>query len=202
LQAASLKKLFYPLCLFSFLVVSNASAQTFGPVDVSYYYSSCSSVFYCTGDSFPGCTDTGSPPNSPNQYIVAMNTADLGTVVQCNQCILMWNSSGVTILVKVIDECPGCESLHGTHSVDLDPAAAQALDANYLTDGIFPVTWEVDTDCALTTPTPGGPTNTPTPATPGVTPNPGGVNSTQCASNCSTTPSTCMNTEDISQFVS
>jgi len=200
-QPVSLKKLVLPVCLFSLLIASKASAQTFGPVDVSYYYSSCSSVFYCTGDSFPGCTDTGSPPNSPNQYIVAMNTADLGTVVQCNQCILMWNAS-TTIVVKVVDECPGCESLHGTHSVDLDPAAAQALDPNYLTDGIFPVSWEVDTNCALTTPTPGGPTNTPTPATPGATPNPGGVNSTQCASNCSTTPSTCMNTEDISQFVS
>jgi hypothetical protein len=158
-QQDFLNKLFTFTCLFFLLAVSNLSAQTYGPVNVSYYYSDCASTYFCSGVSFPGCTDSTivipgvTGPVSPAQYIVAMNTADLNSLGICNQCIQVWNAS-TTILVKVVDECPGCVGLHGTHSVDLDPAAAQALDPNYLNDGIFPVSWSVNAACAL------GPTNT------------------------------------------
>src|SRR5580658_6149845 len=82
--------------------VSQLSAQTETGV-ASYYYSDCSSTFYCTGVSFPGCTNSGTIPNSPSQYIVAMNSTDLGSLVACNSCLQITDATtGKSILAQVI----------------------------------------------------------------------------------------------------
>src|SRR5580658_890621 len=74
------------IAFFFAATVSQVLAQTETGV-ASYYYSDCSSTFYCTGVSFPGCTNSGTIPNSPSQYIVAMNSTDLGSLVACNACL-------------------------------------------------------------------------------------------------------------------
>ena len=35
---------------------SSLQAQTFGPVNCSYYFSNCSSNYFCSAPGFPGCT--------------------------------------------------------------------------------------------------------------------------------------------------
>jgi len=138
----------------------------------SYYFSNCSSAYFCTGGGFPGCTN-GASSQSPDQYIVAMNSTDLGSIVSCNQCIQITDTAnGNTIQAKIVDNCPGCDGLHGPHSLDLDPSAATALDPNYATDGVFNISWSVMATCpVVSTVTPAGtPTFTPTPtatSTPG-----------------------------------
>lgn len=104
--------------------VYSVNAQTYSGGQASYYYSNCSSAYSCTGGGFSGCTNQSG--SSPNQYIVAMNSTDMGSVVGCNQCIQITDTNnGNVIVATVIDTCPGCDGLHGPHSIDLDPRAPQ-----------------------------------------------------------------------------
>jgi hypothetical protein len=213
------------LILLSFFIItafSHLSAQTFTGYNASYYYSDCNSIFNCAGQAgipntagFPGCTSETAPGggggNSPAQYIVALGLTEYDGGAHCGQCIQVTDTAnGNSVTVEVMDSCQGCDGDSPTR-IDLSPSAAYALDAGYQAAGLIPITWQYVSCSAVPTQTPGGPTATFTP-TPTYTHTPiptatftatiPGTPSLQCASNCSATPSTCTNQEDISQFVS
>jgi hypothetical protein len=58
-----------------------------------------------------------------------------------NNRLLYALDNGHSISVTVADRCPGCNSLHGAHSIDLSRGAIAALDPNYENDGIITVQW-------------------------------------------------------------
>ncbi|KAJ7347300.1 RlpA-like double-psi beta-barrel-protein domain-containing protein-containing protein [Mycena albidolilacea] len=74
-------------------------------------------------------------------FIVALGEDTWDGGVHCGKIIHV-TYNGVTISATVADRCPGCNSLHGPHSIDLSEGAMAALDSNYVNDGIITVHWE------------------------------------------------------------
>ncbi|KAJ7890941.1 RlpA-like double-psi beta-barrel-protein domain-containing protein-containing protein [Mycena olivaceomarginata] len=75
-----------------------------------------------------------------SDFIVALGEDTWDNGAHCGITITI-TYHGHTITVTVADRCPGCNSLHGAHSIDLSEGAIAALDSNYQNDGIITVQW-------------------------------------------------------------
>ena len=73
---------------------------------------------------------------SPNDLLVAaMNKPDYGTAVWCGACLQVDGPNGTSVIVRVVDSCPGCA--HG--ALDLSETAFMMLSP--LSAGRIPIIW-------------------------------------------------------------
>jgi expansin (peptidoglycan-binding protein) len=83
---------------------------------------------------------------SPNDLMVAaMNAPDYNHAAWCGACLQVTGPSGQTIVVRVVDQCPGCA--HG--DLDLSPQAFGMLAP--LATGRIAITWH-EVACSVTGP--------------------------------------------------
>ncbi|KAJ7348499.1 RlpA-like double-psi beta-barrel-protein domain-containing protein-containing protein [Mycena albidolilacea] len=75
-----------------------------------------------------------------SDFIVALGEDTWANGAHCGATVPV-TYNGHSISVTVADRCPGCNSLHGAHSIDLSRGAISALDSNYENDGIITVQW-------------------------------------------------------------
>ncbi|KAF9556285.1 riboflavin-aldehyde forming enzyme [Agrocybe pediades] len=73
--------------------------------------------------------------NVDSDFVVALNSAQAAGNAHCGQLIRV-QFQATTILVQVVDTCPGC----GVNGIDLSPGAFQALAP--LDVGRIQVTWD------------------------------------------------------------